>query len=115
MTRNELTAMTGNEEQTTYAIELLLKHIKPDFIRSVVKAEAAEITAELKELEAEGYAIQERNGSWSVNWAKAEKLNGWNLTPEQEAAYDAARDACGTVEALIYRLNRTTSLTAVRR
>lgn len=114
MTRNELTAMTGSTEQTDFAIELLLKHIQPDFIRSVVKAEAAEIEAELKELEAQGYALQ-RNGGWHANWGKAEELNGWNLTPEQEAAYDAASDACGTVEALTYRLNRVTSLTAVRR
>lgn len=114
MTRNELTAMTGNEEQTTFAIELLLKHIQPDFIRSVVRAEAAEIEAELKELEAQGWAVR-ICGSWRANWGKAEKLNGWNLTPEQEAAYDAASDACGTVEALTYRLNRVTSLTAVRR
>ena len=114
MTRKELTAMTGTVEQTDFAIELLLKHIQPGFIRSVVKAEAAEIEAELKELEAQGWAIQIR-GSWAANWGKAEKLNGWNLSPEQGAAYDAAWEACSRVEALAYRLNRVTSLTAVRR
>ena len=114
MTRKELTAMTGTVEQTDFAIELLLKHVKPDFIRGVVRAEAAEIEAELKALEAQGWAIRVRN-SWSANWAAAEKLNGWNLTEEQEAAYDAAWEACSKVEGLTYRLNRVTSLTAVRR
>lgn len=114
MTRKELTAMTGTVEQTDFAIELLLKHVQPDFIRSVVKAEAAEIEAELKELETQGWARRIR-GSWSADWAKAEKLNGWNLTEEQEAAYDAAWMACSRVEGLTYQLNRVTSLTAVRR
>lgn len=114
MTRKELTAMTGTTEQTDFAIELLLKHIQPDFIRSVVKAEAAEIEAELKELEAQGWAIQIR-GSWRADWGKAEKLNGYNLTPEQEMEYDAAWFKCSDVENLAYRLNRVTSLTAVRR
>ena len=114
MTRKELTAMTGTVEQTDFAIELLLKHIQPDFIRSVVKAEAAEIEAELKELGAQGWAVQTR-GSWRADWNAADKLNGWNLTEEQEAAHTAAWEACSRVEALAYRLNRVTSLTAVRR
>ena len=114
MTRKELTAMTGTVEQTDFAIEILLKHIKPDFIRSVVKAEAAEIEAELRALAMEGWACW-RNGGWHANWGKAEKLNGFNLSPEQEAAYDAAWEACSRVEALTYQLNRVTSLTAVRR
>lgn len=114
MTRKELTAMTGTVEQTDFAIELLLKHIKPDFICSVVKAEAAEIEAELKELEAQGWARRIR-GSWSAEWAKAAKLNGYNLTEEQEDAYNAAWFKCSDVEKLAYQLNRVVSLTAVRR
>jgi hypothetical protein len=114
MTRKELTAMTGSVEQTDYAIEILLKHIRPDFIRSVVKAEAAEIEAELKELEAQGW-VWWANGYRNARWSKAEELNGWDLTPEQQAAYDEAYRKCSRVEALLYRLNRVTSLTAVRR
>lgn len=114
MTRNELIAMTGSEERADFAIDILLKQVQPDFVRSAIKAEQAEIKAELEALELEGWAVNSR-GSWSANWCKAEKLNGYNLTPEQEAAYDAAWFKCSDVEALTYRLNRVTSLTAVRR
>ena len=111
MTKNELNAMTGREELTDLAIELLLKQVKPDFIRSAVRAEAAEIEAELKELETQGWAVN-RNNVWRANWSKAEELNGWNLTVEQEAAYDAAWTKCSDVEALSFRQRRVNALLA---
>jgi hypothetical protein len=111
MTRNELTTMTGSTDRADFAIEILLKQVQPDFIRYAVRAEAAEINSELKDLERAGWVVKV-NGSRSVNWAKAEKLNGWNLTEEQEAAYDAAWHKCAEADHLIGRLNRVMSLLA---
>ena len=113
MTRKELTTMTGSVEQTDFAIEILLKHVKRDFVCSVIRAEAAEINEQLNALEAEGW-VWRANGFRNASWSKAEKLNGWDLTPEQEAAYDEAYRKCSEVEALLYQYNRVTSLLAVR-
>lgn len=113
MTRKELTAMTGTVEQTDYAIEILLKHVKPAFIRSVIQAEAAEIDEQLNALEAQGW-VWRANGFRNASWSKAENLNGWDLTPEQQAAYDEAYRKCSQVEALLYRYNRVTSMLAAR-
>lgn len=113
MEKSELIQMTGSEEQANYAMKILLKQVKPEFVHSVIKAELAEIEAEIKALEAEGYVVMV-NGSYSANWGKAMALDGWNLSPEQEAAFDAAWNKCSKVEALLYRRNRTISLIAVR-
>lgn len=114
MTKQELVKMTGSEEQAEYAMEILLKHIKPDMIRLAVKAELDSINKEIEVLKDEGYAVT-CNGHESVCWSKAEKLNGWDLSPEQQAAYDAAYDKCVQVDRLLYRRNRTTDLIAYRR
>lgn len=111
MTRKELTALTGSVDQTDLAIELLLKHTKPALIRSAIRAEKVDLEAELTLLVAAGYVVNV-NHSYSVNWARPEELNGWNLTPEQEAAYDAAYLKCSKAEALLYQRNRVTSLLA---
>lgn len=111
MTRNELTTMTGSTERADFAIEILLKQVQPGFIRSAIRAEGAEIEEQLDALMLEGWAYK-ANGTWAPCWGKAEKLNGWNLTEEQEAAYDAAWHKCAEVDHLIGRLNRVRSLLA---
>ncbi|MGN0999734.1 MAG: hypothetical protein ACI4PO_09300 [Faecousia sp.] len=111
MTINEMTERFGSEENADYVTGILIKNVKPDFIRLALRAEVAEIEAELKTMEQDGW-IYSCNGTRHVNWAKADKLNGWNLPPEQEAAYDEARKKCNDASALLYRLNRTTSMLA---
>lgn len=111
MTKQELIEMTGSEEQADYAMQILLKHIKPAFIRAAINAEINSINKEIEALKEEGYAYS-GNGYDHASWSKAESLNGWNLTPEQQAAYDAARAKCQQVEHLLYTRNRTTSMIA---
>ena len=113
MTKIELIQMTGSEEQATYAMHILLNNVKPEFVRMAIKAELASINNEIVGLEAEGY-ICRANGDYHVNWCKAEHLNGWHLTAEQEAAYEAAYAKCQQADHLLYRRNRTASLLAVR-
>lgn len=113
MTMQELITMTGSEEQADYALRVLLAHVKPAMIHAAVKAELDGINREIKALEAEGYAYT-CNGMQHANWRKAEELNGWTLTPDQQAAYDAAIAKCQQVEHLLYRRNRTTDLIAYR-
>lgn len=113
MTREELVKMTGSEEQADYALELVLKQVTQSFVTSCVKAEENALEAQIKaELEA-GY-IWKNNGSYAVSWSKAMELNGWNLTEEQQRAYDEASDRCSYCDVLLYRLNRTVSLRAIR-
>ena len=111
MTREELDAITGSTAQTDLVIDLLLKQVKPAFIRSIVRAEAVEVNKQLLTLTKEGWACW-TNGHIDANWGQAEKLNGLRLTPEQEAAYEAAADKCCEVERLSYYRNRLTSLEA---
>lgn len=113
MTREELTEMTGSAEQADFAIQILLKQVQPDFIRYAARAEAAEINSELKDLERSGW-IYNNNGTRHVNWFKAQKLNGFNMTKEQEDAYMEAWCKCCNAGALIIRYNRVMSLLAVR-
>lgn len=114
MTMNELIQMTGSEEQANYALQILLGSVKPAMIRSAVRAELDRIQAEIDAMKAEG-VIYSCNGYEHVSWNYADKLNGWDLTEEQQAAYDAARKKCAEADALLYRRNRTVSLIACRR
>ena len=113
MTREELVKMTGSEEQADYALSILLKHIKPAFIRSAIHAELQSIETEIQELRDKGI-VYSCNGYDHVSWGHADKLNGLFLTPEQQAAYDAAYAECQQADRIIYTRNRTASLTAYR-
>lgn len=113
MTKQELISMVGNEEQANFALEIVLKNLQPAFIKSVVGLELKEINREIQTMKDAGFIVT-RNGHDSVNWGAAERLNGWNLSEEQQAAYDAARLKCEACNDLLYRKNRTTSLLAVR-
>jgi len=113
MTMQELITMTGSQDQADFALHILLKHVKPAMIHAAVKAELDTINREIKALEAEGY-IYTCNGMQHVCWRKAEELNRWEFTPEQQAAYDAACAKCSRAEYLLYLRNRTTDLIAYR-
>lgn len=111
MTKKELVKLVGNEEQAEYVMELVLKNLRPGFIRSTVQIELDAINREIQQMKEAGF-IYTCNGSDHVNWGKAEELNGWNLSEEQQAAYDAARNRCSECSSLLYRKNRVTSLLA---
>ena len=113
MTKQELINMVGNEDQASYTMDLVLKNLQPAFIKSVVSLELKEINQEIQTMKDAGFIVT-RNGHDSVNWGMAERLNGWNLSEEQQAAYDAARSKCEVCSSLLYRKNRTTSLLAIR-
>ena len=105
MTKYEITTATGSEEQANLAIGILLKHTKRELLISAIRAEEAALLEELRSLEAEGYACQV-NGHFQACWGAAEKLNGYNLTKEQEAAYWAAWEKCSQVVSKVQLLNR---------
>lgn len=112
MTMNELIKMTGSEEQANYAMKILLGSVKPALVRSAIRAELDRIQKEIDMLKEEG-VICYYNGHYHVNWY-CDDLRGWDMTEEQQAAYDAARRKCEQADALLYTRNRTQSLIAYR-
>ena len=105
MTKQELIKMTGSEEQANYTLEIILKNVQPNFIRKVVEMELDEIDSKIASMEAEEYIVT-TNGHKHVDWRKAENLNGWNLTEEQQAKYDEAKKKCIACNNLLYERNR---------
>ena len=119
MTKQELIKMTGNEEQAEYAMEILLKNCKKDFVRMAIKAELAEINKQINAFK-EDEIIVSRNGFDKVNWGAADKPFGnepgaaWNATDEQKAESEAIESRCYEANSLLYKRNRTESLLAAR-
>jgi len=119
MTKQELIKMTGSEEQADFAMEILLKNCKKDFVRMAIRAELNAIEKEIKTFEEEGVLVM-RNGSYSVNWGAPRRVFGdepgaaWHATEEQKAESEAIESRCYEANALLYRRNRTTSLLAIR-
>lgn len=95
MTRQELIEMTGSEEQADYAMEIVLKNIKREFVKQCVKAEVAEIEARISELKTSRH-IYTANG-----------MNHVNGNPDFSDGFNEA-------QGLLYRHNRTRALTAAR-
>lgn len=113
MTMQELVNMVGSNEQADYAMEIILKSLKPNFVKSVVQAEIESIGRQIQSMKDEGFIVT-TNGHDSVNWGKAESLNGWNLSEEQQAAYDDARKKCEHCCDLLYKRNRTVNLVSIK-
>lgn len=117
MTRQELTKMVGNEEQATFAIDILLNQIKPDFIVMAIRAELKAVEEQIRTAETEGLIVK-TNGTYAVNWKKEyEPLNGdtvWNATEEQTKEMSAIRDKLHKADALLYSRNRIVSLISVK-
>ena len=119
MTKQELIEMTGSEEQAAYAMEILLKNCKKEFVRMAIQAELSQIEKKIKAFEAEGI-LYKCNSSYHVNWGAAYKVFGdepgaaWHATEEQKAESEAIENRCRDASALLYRRNRTIALIAVR-
>ena len=110
MTKQELTKMTGSEEQAAYAMEILLKNCKKAFVEMAIRAELNEIEREVKAFEEEGI-LYKCNSSYHVNWGAAYKVFGdepgaaWHATAKQQAEADAIEKRCYEANALLYRRN----------
>ena len=119
MTKQELIEMTGSEEQAAYAMEILLKNCKKEFVRMAIQAELSQIEKKIKAFEEEGILVK-CNSSYHVNWGAAYKVFGdepgaaWHATDKQKAESEALENRCRDASALLYRRNRTISLLAVR-
>ena len=119
MTKQELIKKTGNEEQAAYAMEILLKNIKPAFLDMAVKAEIKGLTEQLENLVKENLVWKDGN-SYRVRWAAEFEPFGnepgsyWHATEEQKAESEAIENRCRDASALLYRRNRTIALIAVR-
>ena len=119
MTKQELTKMTGSEEQAAYAMEILLKNCKKAFVEMAIRAELNEIEREVKAFEEEGI-LSRYNSTWHVNWCAVNRVYGdepgaaWHATAKQQAEADAIEKRCYEANALLYRRNRTIALIAVR-
>lgn len=115
MTKQELIKMAGNEEQAEYAMLILLKNVKPEFVRMCMKNELEEVETKIKEYEGLGYIVY-YNQHYSVNWCKPEepfkdREPGWgfHLTPEEEAKLDAGNAKCREADFLLQQRNRLNS------
>ena len=117
MTRQEILKMTGNEEQATFAIDILLNQIQPDFVKMAIRAEIKAVEAQIANAEKDGLIVK-TNGIYAVNRRKEyEPLNGetvWNATDEQIKEMETIRDKLDKADILLYRRNRIISLTAVK-
>ena len=119
MTKQELIKMTGSEEQAAYAMEILLRNCKKDFVRMAIQAELNKIDSQIEAFKLEGI-IYEVNHSNHVNWGKAQEVFGnepgayWHATDEQKAEAERIERRCTEASALLYKRNRTVDLIAVR-
>lgn len=113
MTRKELIEMCGSEDQANFAMDILLKNVKPALVASSIRAEIAEADAKIREFKSLDF-ICTCNGVEHVNWGKAEELNGYHLSEEGERQYNEACEKCNEAEALLFRRNRLVSMIAVR-
>lgn len=55
MTKAELIERMGNEERANWIMEEILRNVKPDFIRLILKANCDSQAKKIKEREASGY------------------------------------------------------------
>lgn len=119
MTKHELIKMTGSEEQAAYAMEILLRNCKRDFVILAINAEINKIENQIDSFKQEGI-IYEVNHSNHVNWGKAQEVFGnepgayWHATDEQKAEAEIIERRCREASALLYKRNRTVDLIAVR-
>lgn len=111
MTKQELIKMVGNEDRAEYALNILLKNLKPQFIKMCVENELKEVESKIKEYQEKGY-IWLNNGTYAVNWCKPDKQFesrgegwGWTLTEEEQAFLDKEREECGKADYLIKTRN----------
>ena len=119
MTKQELIEMTGSEEQAAYAMEVLLKNCKKEFVRMAIQAELSQIEKEVKAFETEGI-LYKCNSTYHVDWGAPHRVFGdepgayWHATEKQKAESEAIEKRCYEANALLYTRNRTISLLAVR-
>lgn len=119
MTKQELIKMTGSEEQAAYAMEILLRNCKKDFVRMAIHAELNKIDSQIEAFKQEGI-IYEVNHSYSVDWGAPERVYGnepgayWHATDEQKAEAERIERRCTEASTLLYTRRRTIDLIAVR-
>ena len=118
MTKQELIKMAGSEEQAEYAMEILLRNCKEDFLKMAIQAELNKIDSQIEAFKEEGI-IYEANHSYSVDWGAPERVYGnepgayWHATAEQKDEAERLEERCREAEALLYTRNRTVDLIAV--
>lgn len=59
MTKQELIAKMGNEDRANWVMEELLRNVKPEFIRMMLKAKADNMDEKIKHREANGYYMDD--------------------------------------------------------
>ena len=116
MTKQELIKMAGNEDQAEYAMRILLKNVKSEFVRMCLKSELQDIENEIKEYEKQGY-IYYANQGFHIDWTKPEenfkdREPGWGfyLTKEEQAEIDEGREKCRIANNLLLERNRINTL-----
>lgn len=113
MTKDELIKKVGCEEQANYALGLLLRQVKWPLVESAIRAELAEIEAEIAKEETDGF-LYRANGSLHVNWMKEhEPLDGesfWTASEEKKALCDENSNRLNRCETLLYNRNRVSAL-----
>lgn len=112
MTKQEFIKMAGNEDQAEYAMMILLKNIKPEFMRMCMDLELKEVEIKIKKYEELGY-IYYCNQHYSVNWCKPDEPFKdrevgwkWNITDEERYQIEKCEDMCRDAERLLQKRNR---------
>lgn len=99
MTREELIELVGDEDQADYALIVLLRQIKPGFLKSAISAELKEVEAAIEALRAEGII---------------RFCNGTDVPFRTIDNYDNARDKLDAAEVLLYRRRRLVAMTLIQ-
>ncbi len=85
MTKQELIAKMGNEDRANSVMEELLRNVKPDFIRMILKAKSEEMEKIVKEREISDYYMR------SVKLPDG--FNFWEYQVKAEAGDTNAKEA----------------------
>lgn len=68
MTKEDVAVLIGEKtEDTDYVVDIILKQIKPGFVKSAIKAELKETEAAINALKDEGF-ISVKNGIYQAFW-----------------------------------------------
>ena len=67
MTKQELIKMTGSEEQAAYAMEILLRNCKKDFVRLAIQAELNKIESQIEAFKEEGIIYEVNHSNHGEN------------------------------------------------
>lgn len=93
MTKAELIERMGNEDRANWVMEEILRNIKPDFIRMILKANCERQSEKIKEREATGYYMDRVNLPDDFNlWSYMKAVEDGEDDGSKAAAIEACQE-----------------------